>query len=128
VVSTAASTEDSVATDPVLSSMLPCSLSWLPLPHEARKNEAESTNIRFFIQTWFIYKYKFYSFNPRPCLRILPDVFNSDSTLSRIPLINVLLLGVLKTLEISIYSLIVTLTGIDEKLINSQIANRIIKV
>src|SRR5690606_40407747 len=103
--------------------MFPCSLSWLP--HEARKNEAESTNIRFFIQTWFIYKYKFYSFNPRPCLRILPDVFNSDSNLSRIPLINVLLFGVLKTLVISIYSLIVTLISFDYKLIYSYNAIRI---
>src|SRR5690606_24596501 len=57
-----------------------------------------------------------------------PDLFNvllalySLTNLSNIPLINILLFGVLYSLAISKYSLMVTLTGIEGKYKNSQIA------
>jgi len=62
------------------------------------------------------------SINPLPTFFITLSAFNSYKILSKIPFINELLLGVLNSFDISRYSLIVTLTGIDVKLINSAIA------
>ena len=68
---------------------------------------------------------RLYCISPRPDFRILPVVCNSLSTLSSTPFMKVLLFDVLYTFDNSMYSLMVTLTGILGKLSNSQIAIRI---
>src|SRR3546814_9003324 len=62
----------------------------------------------------------FYSISPRPDFTIFFEPRRSISTLSSIPLIKPLLLGVLYSLEISIYSLIDTFTGISGNFSNSH--------
>src|SRR5690606_41737413 len=63
--------------------------------------------------------------NPLPSFLIRLCAFRSARILSKIPLIKVLLFKVLNDFDSSIYSLMVTLTGIVGKLINSVIAIRI---
>src|SRR5690606_17660467 len=60
--------------------------------------------------------------NPLPTFRDLFSSWYLFTKPSRIPLINILLFGVEYSLAISIYSLIVTLNGIEGNFKNSQIA------
>src|SRR5690606_34101695 len=60
--------------------------------------------------------------NPLPILFSFPASSYSLTNLSKIPLINTLLLGVEYSFAISRYSLMVTLTGMDGKFLISQMA------
>src|SRR6185312_3976299 len=63
-----------------------------------------------------------YSINPLPVLTTAFCSFNSFTMASRMPLIKVLLLGELNSLDISMYSFRVTFTGMPGKFITSVMA------